>query len=368
VSLLRSFAGRIILLALIVFGLFIAPGLMGVRAAQVYVPGVKAGTTAVYAQTVGRWNLPGPPQPPFSQFINLNFTTLTVTGVTSSNVTADQAFTYVNKTTTRDTILGSVMTDAGNITFWFTAANLTAGTPIYTTSGAPIINSTMVIIFAGAPRAINIYNATISFPGGTEFVNAWWDKITGLLVHVDFAIKTPTANAFAGAQLVQTNAWSPTPNFGIGLFAVPNPLLIAQGFSNASILHLLSERGFSGNVTIDALIPGCSTSCLKLTVNPSILFLKSGGSGLSVLNVTTAPGTAPGSYGVLVTARGLSPGLVTVNSTLVDVNVVGLGPDEFPTAQINFFPSNPAPGQPGLADGEGGGQPGQADERPRVLR
>ncbi len=163
---------------------------------------------------------------------------------------------------------------------------------------------------------------------------------------MDFAIKTPTANAFAGAQLVQTNAWSPTPNFGIGLFAVPNPLLIAQGFSNRSILHLLSERGFSGNVTIDPLIPGCSTSCPKLTVNPSILFLTSGGSGLSVLNVTTSPGTTPGSYGVLVTARGLSPGLVTINSTIVDVNVLSPGPDEFPTAQINFFPSNPAPGQP----------------------
>lgn len=344
-SSLQSFPARLILLSLVLLGFFLTPGLLSVRASPTYVAGVKPGNTALYGQTVGRWNLPGPAQPPFSQFINLNFTSLSVTSVTGSNVTASQAFSYVNGTVTHGNILGSVATDSGNITFWFTAANLTVGDPIYTTQGAPVINSTMVMIVAGAPRAINIYNATITFLGGTELVNAWWDKKTGVLVHVDFAIKTPTANAFAGAQLVQTNIWNPSPNFGVGIFADPNPLLIAQGFSNSTLLHLISERSFSGNVTIDASIPACTSGCPIISVNPVVQFLGTGGLTFSVLNVSTTQSTGLGSYSIFVTARGFSTGLVTINMTTVGVNVVSAGADEPPTALIDWSPLNPAPGQ-----------------------
>lgn len=343
---LRSLPSRIILLTLIILGLFLAPGLLSGRAALVYVPGVKPGDNAVYAQTVGRWNLPGPPDPIFAQFINLNFTTLGVTSVNGSNVTAAQTFTYVNGTVRHDNILGSVATDGGNITFWFTAANLTAGNPIYMTANAPVINRTMTLVFAGAPRTINIFNTTVTFPGGTEFVNAWWDQITGILVHVDFAIKTTSGNAFAGAQLVRTNLWNAAPNQGgIGLVAFLNPLLIAQGFSNSSVLQLISEGGFSGNVTITASIPGCASGCPTAKVNPNHLSILSGGQSFSVLNVSTTPATGLGFYSVLVMATSLSSNAIT-NSTSVGVNVVSAGPDEFPTAVINFSPPNPIAGQP----------------------
>lgn len=335
-----------ILLSLIVLGLFLAPGLLSARAALVYVPGVKPGDSAVYAQTVGRWNLPGPPDPIIGQFINLNNTALSVTSVTGSNVTAAQTSTYSNGTVKHDNILGSVATASGNITFWFTATNLTAGDPIYTTPNAPIINRTMTLVFAGAPRAVNIFNTTVVFPGGTEFVNAWWDRLTGILVHVDFAIKTPSGNAFAGAELIQTNLWNPSPNVGIGLFAIPNPLLIAQGFSNKSSIQLLSERGFSGNVTLDASIPACSTECPAIFIYPVTQFVDSGGARVSHLTVSTTNATGLGFYTVVVHASGFSPSLVAENMTTIGVNVVGVGADEPPIALIDWNPLNPVPGQP----------------------
>jgi len=335
-----------ILLSLIVLGLFLAPGLLSARAALIYVPGVKPGDSAVYAQTVGRWNLPGPPDPIFAQFINLNLTALSVTNVTGSNVTAAQTSTYANGTVKHDTILGSVATDAGNITFWFTATNLTVGNPIYTIIGSPVINSSMTMIFAGAPRTINMFNTTFPSNGGTEFVTAWWDRLTGILVHVDFALKTPTANAFAGAELIQTNLWNPSSNLGIGIFAIPNPLLIAQGFSNKSSIQLLSEGGFSGNVTLDASIPACSTACPAIFIYPVTQFVGSGGAGLSHLTVSTTNATGLGFYTVVVHASGFSPGLVAENMTTINVNVVGVGADEPPTALIDWNPLNPVPGQP----------------------
>ena len=344
-SVLRSMFARIVLFSLILLGLFLAPGLLSAHAALVRVPGVKPGDTAIYAQTVGRWNLPGPPPPTFGQFINLNFTTLSVTSVTGSNVSASQTFHYVNGTVRDDIIQGGVDTDSGNITFWLTAANLTAGTPLYTTPNSPVINSTLTLVFAGAPRSINVYNATISFPGGTEFVNAWWDKLTGILVHVDFAIKTPTGNAFAGAQLVQTSLWNPAPSPGIGLFALPTPLLIAQGFSNTSQVHLISERGFSGGVIVNALIPGCVSGCPNVTVVPGTQFLSTGSQDVSVLNVSTTFGTGLGSYGVLVTARMVSSPSTIANSTVVNVTVVPSAFDESPTAVISFSPASPVVGQ-----------------------
>lgn len=334
-----------------------SPGLLSARAAIVYVPGVKPGDTAIYAKTVGTWNLPGPPSSPFNQFIGLNFTTLSVSSVTGSNVTAAQTFTYVNGTNTRDNILGSVATDSGNITFWFTAANLTAGNPIYTTPNAPVINRTMTLVFAGAPRPVNIFNATNTFPGGAAFTNAWWDQKTGILVHFDFAIKTPTGNAFVGADLVRTSLWgSVSSGGGVGLFAIPNSLLIAQGFSNSSTLHLLSEQGFSGNVSIGASTPGCVSMCPIVATNPHILSLSGGGQAIALLNVSTTPSTGLGFYSVLVTATNLSSNLV-VNSTIVGVNVVTSGTDEFPTAMLSFSPVSPIVGQPVVFSGAGSFDP-----------
>ena len=337
---MRLDSGQIILLTLAITGLFLAAGLPSARASPTYTPGVKPGETAVYAQTVGRWNLPGPVQPPFDQFINLNFTTLSVTSVTGANVSADQTFSYTNGTTRSDVIQGSVATDSGNITFWFISANLTTGDPIYTTPGAPIINTTITEVYAGAVRTLNIYNATHVLPQGTEFVNAWWDQATGILLHVDFAIKTPTGNAFAGASLVQTNIWGPGPGFG--LIAFPNPLLIPIGFENTSRLVFISERGFSGNITIQLVFTGCSGICPVPNLFPDTVTLAPGTIAFANLTIHTRADTTPGTWTVNVNAFS---GPFVSNSTVLTVIAVPSGADEFPSANISFNPFSPAPGQ-----------------------
>ena len=337
---MRLDSGQIILLTLAITGIFLAAGLPSARASPTYAPGVKPGETAVYAQTVGRWNLPGPAQPPFDQFINLNFTTLSVTSVTGANVSADQTFSYTNDTTRSDVIQGSVATDSGNITFWFISANLTTGDPIYTTPGAPIINTTITEVYAGAVRTLNIYNATHVLPQGTEFVNAWWDQATGILLHVDFAIKTPTGNAFAGASLVQTNIWGPGPGFG--LIAFPNPLLIPIGFENTSRLVFISERGFSGNITIQLVLTGCSGICPVPNLFPDTVTLAPGTIAFANLTIPTRGDSTPGIWTVNVNAFS---GPFVSNSTVLTLIAVPSGADEFPSANISFNPFSPVPGQ-----------------------
>jgi PKD repeat protein len=122
-------------------------------------------------------------------------------------------------------------------------------------------------------------------------------------------------------------------------------LLIAEGFFNFSTLQVISERGFSGNVTIDAGVPGCFSACPIAHVNQPTLTLTAGASAFTILNVTAPQGTAPGSYGIFVKAKGQSAGSIIINSTIVDVTVVSVGLDELPTAVISFSPLNPAPGQ-----------------------
>ncbi len=186
------------------------------HAAPPYLTGVNAGAKAIYADASGSWSLPGPPQPPFSRFINLNFTELDVTRANGNNVTALQEWVYYNQTARTSIIDGSVATNSGNITFWFIAANLTAGDPVYMTPNAPVINQTFTGTFAGASRTINVFNSTQPIPGGGfSSIKALWDQKTGVLLRIDIAssISTPTGpigSAFLTASLVKTNLWNVT--------------------------------------------------------------------------------------------------------------------------------------------------------------
>ncbi len=316
---MRRHTRQIILFALTLASLVLAPALPRVHAVPNYVPGVKAGSTAVYAQASATWTLPAPPQPPFSQFMSLNYTSLRVTQVTGSNVTAAQAFVYSNKTLRADTIQGSVATDSGNITFWFIAANLTAGTPIYTTPNAPVINQTFITAFAGAQRTVDVYNSTHTpSPGVSTTVNVWWDQATGIVLLVDSRISTSTGSASLFLKLVQTNLWSSGPGFGIS--ALPSSLTVPIGSSGASTLSFSSERGFFGNITINYSIP-CAVFCPKVTISPMRVLLVAGGHASSNVTIAAPNGTATGFYSLTFVA---ASGIFTTNSTLLTVDVVGV--------------------------------------------
>jgi len=315
---MRNHARPIILFALTLASLLLAPAMQGAHAAPTYTPGVKPGDMAVYSRASGSWGLGGPPQPPFSQFIELNYTTLQVTSVTGENVTAAQTFVYANKTSVSDTIQGSVATDSGNITFWFIAANLTAGDPIYTTPNAPVINQTFTQAFAGAPRTVDAFNLTQTpSPGVVVFVNVWWDQATGILLLIDYRVTTPTGSASFFASLVETNIWSPGPTFG--MYAQPDSLTVQLGSSENSVLYFVSQQGFSGSIAISYAL-SCFSLCPTVTITPSTVFLDSGGQTFS--NVTIAAslnGTATGSYSITFIAVS---GSILSGST-VFVTVVG---------------------------------------------
>ena len=329
---MRSHARPIILFALTLASLLLAPAIQGAHAAPTYTPGVKPGDMAVYARASGSWGLGGPPQPPFSQFIDLNYTTLQVTSVTGENVTAAQTFVYANKTSVSDTILGSVATDSGNITFWFIAANLTAGDPIYTTPNPPVINQTFTQTFAGAPRTVDALNITQTpSPGVVLFVNVWWDQATGILLLIDYIVTTPTGSASLFASLVETNIWSPVPQPGFGIGADPNFLTIQGGGSNSSTIGLVSELGFSGSITITPVAFLCNFNstigfCPIVTFTPSTVFLAPGGEAFETMNITIPRGTVNGTHTIPVVAFSGS----LENATSVTVNVVGPGPSDIP--------------------------------------
>src|SRR6266705_3561554 len=255
--------------------------------------------------------------------------TLQVTSVTGENVTAAQTFVYANKTSVSDTILGSVATDSGNITFWFIAANLTAGDPIYTTPNALVINQTFTQTFAGAPRTVDALNITqIPTPGVVLFVNVWWDQATGILLLIDYRVTTPTGSASLFASLVETNIWSPVPQPGFGIDADPNFLIIQEGGSNSSTIGLVSELGFSGNITIRPVAFLCTPTsfCPIVTFTPSTVFLALGGEAFETMNITIPRGTVNGTHTIPVVAFSGS----LENATSVTVNVVGPGPSDIP--------------------------------------
>jgi PKD repeat protein len=314
---MRLHYGEIIVFVLALTGLLMLPAVSRAHATLTYAPGVKPGNMATYASASGSWSLPGPPQTPFSQFINLNYTTLSVNSVSGSNVTASQNFVYVNKTMTSDLIQGSLATNSSNLTFWFIAANLAAGDPIYTTPNAPVINQTITESFAGAMRTVNVLNSTQTPASGiTVFTNVWWDQQTGIALLVDFRISEATGSAALFTRLAETNLWSSGPDFG--MTTTPGSLVIQQGSNSSSSLLLSSERGFTGNVSIGYNID-CLSSCPRVFIIPTTVSLTPGGTASSSLIVTTTNGTAPGTYSVNLI--GVSSSVIGNFTTLL-VNIV----------------------------------------------
>jgi plastocyanin len=103
------------------------------------------------------------------------------------------------------------------------------------------------------------------------------------------------------------------PDFSIN--ANPSTLNIPTGSFGTSQMTL-SSNGFSGTVSLSSIVVP-STSTITTTLKPTSVALSPGGSGTSILNVTTTPFTQLGAYSVNVTA---TSGALS-HSTIVTVNV-----------------------------------------------
>src|SRR5713101_420143 len=332
---MRRHARSVTLLVFALAGLLLAPGALPAHGAIVYAPGVKPNNAAAYAAS-GSWNLPSSPPALFSDFVNLNFTSLSVTKVVGSNITASQVFSYSNGTTRQTVIQGGVDTDSGNITFWFIAANLTAGVPIYTSQNAPVINRTITETFAGSPRSINVLNITQVSPTASSSLMAWWDEQTGILLRIDLQITIsipngPVGTASLHATLVQTNIWSPGPGFG--MLAIPSSLTVPVGGASNGTVVLISERGFSGNIAIDYSLP-CSNFCPTISINPMTIFLPAGKQVFASLTVAAHLGITAATYRVSIFA---GSGPFIGNSTTVTLMITG----STTTTTLSNDPSSP---------------------------
>lgn len=335
---MRRHARSVALLVFTLAGLLLAPGALSVHGAIVYVPGLKPNNAASYAAS-GSWNLPSSPPPFFAQFINLNFTSLSVTKVVGSNVTASQTFSYSNGTTKQGLIQGGVDTNSGNITFWFIAANLTAGVPIYTTPNAPVINRTITETIAGSPRSVNVLNITQVSPSASSNLLAWWDEQTGILLRIDLQITIsipngPVGTASLHATLVQTNIWSPGPGFG--MLAIPSSLTVPVGGASNGTIVLISERGFSGNIAIDYSLR-CSNFCPTISINPMTIFLPAGKQVFANLAVAAHLGVIAATYRLSIFA---GSGPFIGNSTSMTLIISG-STGNTATTTLSNDPSSP---------------------------
>jgi hypothetical protein len=85
------------------------------------------------------------------------------------------------------------------------ASNLTTNDPTW--PGSPyIINDSSTMTFAGASRTVNHMKMS-KFNSTSNYIEAWWDKDTGLMVKL--ALWIP--GSWDNFTMISTTAWSPSP-------------------------------------------------------------------------------------------------------------------------------------------------------------
>jgi hypothetical protein len=201
--------------------LFVLSAAFNLAAAETYVVGVPAGTVGDYdfAQT---WS-------------QVNRARLEVTGVTTTVITFNETFynpdnsvniSYSSSGLTYDVTNGLPAGLSGSIYPWFLAANLAVGTPAY--SGAHIFVNETIGSYptAGGTRTVNHSNQTFTSSGVPRSIfNAWWDKVTGLLVKFTFH-RVGLGPYWVNLTLTGTSIWTPGYGLvGLGLGA----LILAAG-------------------------------------------------------------------------------------------------------------------------------------------
>ncbi|HYU55005.1 MAG TPA: hypothetical protein VEL71_02175 [Candidatus Dormibacteraeota bacterium] len=90
----------------------------------------------------------------------------------------------------------------------------------------------------------------------------------------------------------------PSPDFSIS--AAPSSINVTRGSSTSSTITLTSIGGFAGTVNLSASISPSSGSSPTLALNPNRVTLLSGGTGNSVLTISTTGTTLLGVYTIVV--------------------------------------------------------------------
>lgn len=162
------------------------------------IPGVHVGDSATYSFSSNstNFNFGGTNNTAF------NLIKVQVTTVAGTNVTFLESFYLLDGTTVTQSFSADVRTIAGS-GFLLTAANLTAGEPLFLDSPVTI-NATIASIFVGAIRQANLLSFSSPFVGAV--LTGEWDQNTGLLLELNETISGMRFDI----RMVDTNIWTPT--------------------------------------------------------------------------------------------------------------------------------------------------------------
>src|SRR6266571_351600 len=257
----------------------------------------------------------------FTHTIDLNST---VTNVSGNIVTLIQTAKFDNGTDPRSVVLqGDVATGEGNLTFALIAGGLTAGDPVTQAplimgglgAFASVINETVTRQYAGLLRTVNVGIQEPSLPGVTLRSTAYWDAQTGFALELSLhsfipagilSPFSPSSSIDIHLKATSTNIWTPStnPDFGLDI-APPSSFVLYQGSSDTFSVNLTSFEQFYDTVNLKTQVSQTNSSVIyppMLSITPSSLYLASGQSAQSSLEISATTSTDLGLYTFTVNA------------------------------------------------------------------
>ncbi len=335
-----------------------------------YSPGVTVGEWVDYGQLSFQGNGNSFNVQGFTHTTDLNST---VTNVSGNIVTLIQTAKFDNGTDPRSVVLqGDVATGEGNLTFALIAGGLTAGDPV--TQAPPImgglgafasvINETVTRQYAGLLRTVNVGIQEPSLPGVTLRSTAYWDAQTGFALELSLhsfipagilSPDSPSSSIDIHLKATSTNIWTPStnPDFGLDV-APPSSFVLYQGSSDTFSVNLTSFEQFYDTVNLKTQVSQTNSSVIyppMLSITPSSLYLASGQSAQSSLEISATASTNLGLYAIftvevvppdfalLPTAVILSVPQGTTVSTTMKVEALGAFTGTVMLSQLIFPPS-----------------------------
>src|SRR5256712_10524844 len=280
-----------------------------------YAPGVSIGEWVDYGELSFQGNGNSFNVQDFIHVIDLNST---VTNVDGNNVTLLQTATFDNQTAPRSVVLqGDPATGRGNLTLALIAGGLTAGDPVTQTPAilggfgafASVINETVTRQYAGALRTVNVGIQEPSLPGVTLRSTAYWDAQTGFALELSLhsfipagilSPDSPSSSIDIHLKATSTNIWTPStnPDFGLDI-APPSSFVLYQGSSDTFSVNVTSFEQFYGTVNLRTQLSQTNSSVIYppvLSITPSSLYLASGQSAQSSLEISATTSTDLGLY------------------------------------------------------------------------
>lgn len=201
--------------------ILILSGFFGSVSAQTRMPGVSVGNSFKYSYALdlnvdtSQAILPELFQALIDQAKSIDWTQITITSVSSTDVTAQILTKFKNGTQQSSTEVMDVATGEGNLTMFLIAANLNANDQIYQGSDEKI-NETITRTYSSGSRQVNHENVTMDYTVGQEELSAfnitgplqqsntqniYWDKQSGSLVEMSYKMQTRSSQVNADMNL-----------------------------------------------------------------------------------------------------------------------------------------------------------------------